>query len=215
MATPITHIVLTAKIFNNYFSDKKEKDFYIGTLLPDIRYLKVIKRNKIHFENLNINAIRQEDSFMAGLKFHSLLDEVREKFIIQNKLYDYCPDLNYKIEALKLLEDILLYDKINNWQKFIDFLKQILPQELKCQFTRSSLKMWHLFLQNYFSQKPTPKIRAILAKKLGLNKPAINELNLTVQKISKQKKIVASVFNLYDNFDRILKIICEISNYNS
>jgi len=43
MAAPITHIALTEKIFDKFFKDKKRKDFFIGTLFPDIRYLKITR----------------------------------------------------------------------------------------------------------------------------------------------------------------------------
>lgn len=49
MATPITHIVLTEKVFEKFFKDKTRKDFFIGTSFPDIKYLKVIDRDKSHF----------------------------------------------------------------------------------------------------------------------------------------------------------------------
>ncbi len=77
MATPITHVVLTDKIYNKFFSDKNKKEFFIGTLLPDIRYLKVIERNKTHFENLAISDLKDDDSFLSGMKFHSILDKTR------------------------------------------------------------------------------------------------------------------------------------------
>lgn len=82
MAAPITHVVLTAKIFDNFFQDKVKKDFFIGTLFPDIRYLKVIDRDQTHFSNLSISDLKTEDSFLAGMKFHSMIDVVREKFIL-------------------------------------------------------------------------------------------------------------------------------------
>ena len=60
MAAPITHIVLTNKIFNKYFSNKEKGDFFIGASFPDIRYLKVIKREKTHFNNITLNEIKLE-----------------------------------------------------------------------------------------------------------------------------------------------------------
>ena len=78
MATPITHVVLAAKIFDNIFKDKIKKDFFIGSLFPDIRYLKVIDRDKSHFENLKLKDLKNDDSFLAGVKFHSIVDIARE-----------------------------------------------------------------------------------------------------------------------------------------
>ncbi len=95
MAAPITHIVLTQKIFDKYFRRLDHQLFFIGTLLPDIRYLGVIDRKETHYKNLSIKDLNGEKSFLAGLKFHSILDEVREKFIIENDIYSLCMDSKY------------------------------------------------------------------------------------------------------------------------
>lgn len=77
MAAPITHIVLTKKIYKQHFSEKSFDEFIIGTSLPDIRYLKTVDRDKTHFPTSMLNEIKQEQSFTAGLKFHSIVDRVR------------------------------------------------------------------------------------------------------------------------------------------
>lgn len=81
MATSITHVVFAQKVFERFFSDKDKLEFFIGTLFPDIRHLGVIARERTHFHNLTIEEIQRKSSFMAGVMFHSLLDEVREAYI--------------------------------------------------------------------------------------------------------------------------------------
>ncbi|MFH1308620.1 MAG: hypothetical protein ABIH51_01245 [Patescibacteria group bacterium] len=157
MATPITHIVLTEKVFNKYFSDKNKEDFYIGTIFPDIRYLGVIDRDKTHFplKCLKLEDIKKEqNSFIAGLKFHSLIDDIREKFVKSKDIYLLIPESKYKIQTLKILEDELYYNKVNNWKQFINFLDNILPEELSFNIKEKDIGRWHNILQDYFSQKP-------------------------------------------------------------
>jgi hypothetical protein len=80
----------------------------MGTSFPDIRYLWVVNREFTHFEKLTIGNIRKDKSFLAGIKFHSTLDEVREKFIVNNNTYELCRKSKYFTQSLKILEDIIL-----------------------------------------------------------------------------------------------------------
>ncbi|MDP2932964.1 MAG: hypothetical protein Q8N81_02425, partial [bacterium] len=119
MAAPITHIVLAEKVFNKYFSDKKRKDFYVGTIFSDIRYLGAIDRKSTHspLRELNLKDVKEEqNSFTAGLKFHSLVDDIRERFIESKNIHSMIPESKHKTQILKLLEDELYYNKINNWK---------------------------------------------------------------------------------------------------
>lgn len=93
MATPITHIVLAEKVFNKHFADKDRKKLLVGTSLPDIKHLGVITREKAHFCGLTINNLKEKDSFEAGFQFHSLVDEIREKFVGENDIYSFRPFL--------------------------------------------------------------------------------------------------------------------------
>ena len=65
MAAPITHIALTEKIFDKFFKNKTRKDFFIGTSFPDIRYLKVIDRDKTHYDDLSVADLGNDASFSA------------------------------------------------------------------------------------------------------------------------------------------------------
>ncbi len=54
MPTPITHMVLTEKIYSRAFEEKDRKEIYIGNCFPDIRRVAEIKRTKTHFKNLTM-----------------------------------------------------------------------------------------------------------------------------------------------------------------
>lgn len=77
MAAPITHLVLAEKIFDEDLSLFDRKEFLLGTLFPDIRYLKTIDHDKTHFNNLKITDLAGGNSFLAGAKFHSIVDDAR------------------------------------------------------------------------------------------------------------------------------------------
>lgn len=154
MAAPITHIILTEKVFNKLFKDKIRKDFFIGTSFPDIRYLKVIDRNKTHYHNLSLTDLENDTSFYAGVKFHSILDHTREKFMIENNMYSLCPQSQYITQSLKFLEDEILYPHIKDWAMYRNYLSEILPIEKEYKITEKALIKRHSLLQQYFQKQP-------------------------------------------------------------
>src|SRR4030043_1902184 len=99
MAAPITHIVLTEKVFDKFFSDKKRKDFYIGTVFSDIGYLGVVDRQSTHFplQELKLEDVKKEqNSFTAGVEIYSLVDDIRERFIESKNFFLLFSESKYK-----------------------------------------------------------------------------------------------------------------------
>ena len=140
MAAPITHIALTEKIFDKFLKDKLSQDFFIGTSFPDIRYLKVIDKDKTHYNNLSVSDLGNDDSFSAGVKFHSIIDHAREKYIVENDTYSLCPDSKYITQSLKILEDEVFYQHVKDWTIYIEYLNEILQAEKNYGVAEKDLK---------------------------------------------------------------------------
>ena len=87
MAMQATHIILANKIYHKFLADKNLAEFLIGNVFPDIRYIDKIPREQTHFANVTLKDLKNADSFMAGVKCHSMVDELREKFLAENGLY--------------------------------------------------------------------------------------------------------------------------------
>ncbi len=204
MAAPITHIVLTEKIFDNFFKNKKKKDFSIGALFPDIQYLKVIDRNKTHYNNLVLNDLEKDDSFLAGVKFHSILDIAREKFIVANNVYSLCPKSKYITQSLKLLEDEIFYQHIENWNEYIDYLNEILSSEINFEVSKKDIKKWHLLLQQYFLKQPNKQSVTDFILGIDFSQEAADKINVDIEKMRANKKIIDIIKDLYKNFDLLL-----------
>ena len=117
MAAPITHIVLSGKIFDKYFSNFSKEEFFIGTSFPDIRYLGIIDRHKTHFSNASLQEIKQKNSFWAGLLFHSFVDAKEIEYMKLNKIYSLMPHLKHVGHSFKFFEDELLYDKLEKLEQ--------------------------------------------------------------------------------------------------
>ena len=207
MATPITHIALTEKIFDKFFKDKKRKNFFIGTCFPDIRYLNVIDRNKTHYNDLTISDIEEDESFLAGVKFHSILDQARQKFILSNDIYSLCPESKYIAQSLKFLEDGIFYKHVKDWGVYINYLNEILPIEKSYGIALENLVKWHTLLQNYFQNQPNPKSVVDFTIGVGASKEIAYEINKNITMMRSNKKIIDILKNLYKNFDSLITLI--------
>jgi len=205
MAAPITHIALTEKIFDKFFKDKIRKDFFIGTLFPDIRYLKVISRKKTHYDNLSVADLKNDESFLAGVKFHSILDCSREKFIIENDIYSLCPKSKYITQSLKILEDEIFYQYVKNWNVYINYLNEILQAEKNYGIAEKDLRKWHSLLQQYFRKQPNSSAIRDFTLSIGFNKKVADEINSNISIMRTNRKIINIIKNLYKNFDLLIR----------
>jgi len=143
MASQITHIVVADQLFNRYFSRHNRRDFFIGSVFPNIRYLGEVSREATHklsatWEDL----LAENNSFRAGLMLHAHFDQAREKYLSEQGLYANYPCDRVTCTSIKLLEDELLYDTVNNWPEIIAYLQDI-------KFYRFGLReSWIYFLSD-------------------------------------------------------------------
>jgi hypothetical protein len=204
MATPITHIVLSEKIREKFFPYKVKQDFLIGTSFADIRHLKVIKREETHYNNLKISDLQADNSFQAGLKFHSILDLAREKFMVEHKIYELCPKSDYIVTSIKLLEDKIFYNYISNWDEYIKYFDTMLSDEIAYNIDKSDLLKWHNILQAYFQIQPNAQSIVKHILRLGYSQEMANEVNANIAIIEKNEQVLAIVNKLYQEFENLL-----------
>ena len=204
MASPITHIALADKVFNKFFSDKNRKDFFIGTVFPDIRYLGCIKREETHLSKINLKDVQDEkNSFMAGFKFHSLVDIVNARFIYSGIFLNFYPQ--YYL-AIDFVEDELFYNKVNDWDKIINFFKDILPEEKNFNIIikNTDLEKIHQIIQNNFCETPNNKNRYDLIRAINFPEDIISKILVATDELKKNKKAIEAVENFYNNFESLL-----------
>lgn len=206
MATPITHIVLADKVFDRNFSGIPKKDFLIGASFPDIRYLNVIDRRSTHFGGSSIKDIRSEnDMFMAGVRFHALADEVREKYVIDHKLYDEMPKSRYITYSLKFFEDELLYENFKDWDGLIKEFKEIPYEKIGFDIEKRSIDKWYSLLTDYFMRKPVPDTQRKLIKGLGFSDEDAQGIEDLVIEIKNNSIIRDKTLDMYNNFALLLE----------
>ena len=206
MANQITHIVLAEKVSDQLFNKFDRKSFLVGTVFPDIRYLNVINREKTHPKGLSFKDILDEhNSFIAGLKYHSLVDEVREKYIVEKGVYSLIPPSKFIIQALKTYEDEVLYSNVSDWNQVVSYLDDVLPEERELVEQTDKVKIWHSSMQEYFKSAPTDESRKDLITGIGLSEEIAIEINRVINQMRQIPEVREAILDLYEKWDSLLK----------
>jgi hypothetical protein len=198
MAAPITHIVQANRVYDKHFSNKLRKEFFIGTCFPDIRLMGVIEEEKTHFNNLSLGDIRNKTAFWAGVKFHSMVDNLRKEFIVESNIYNFLPKNEYVKVSLKLLEDEIYYKKINDWSVYADYMNEILPEEKILGIREKDIKNWHNIIINYLSKKPDDNSRMQFHLSMGVESDLADNFNKNIVTLKSNKEAILCVENFHD-----------------
>lgn len=181
-------------------------DFLVGTVFSDIRYLKVIDRDKTHFKELSFQDVLDEkNSFMAGLKYHSLVDEVREKYMVENDVYTLIPSSKFITQALKSYEDEILYSNVSDWNQIITSLDEVLLEETELVEQVDKIKTWQSLIQKYFKEAPTDISRKDFILGVGLSEDIAIEINKLIKQMRQIPKVREIILNLYEKWDSLIK----------
>lgn len=217
MAASITHAVITDKVFDKYFIKYNKQNFFVGTLFPDIRNISRLSRNQTHLNIFSVNQVyNEESSFMAGVKFHSLVDFTRNKYIASklNEIIFILYKLKifvFKREGLfwlnrvsKFFEDELNYSQVVDWHPYISYLNSVYEEELDFSLSRKTILKWHCLLQKNFSKQPDKKNRKLFLKELGWDDKKIKKADKDLNKLKKSKKLKQILIGFYDNFEQLV-----------
>ncbi len=211
-AAPLTHLVLAEKFLEKLASSNEieEQPFIVGNMFPDIRCLGEISREETHEVGVTVEeVVRSPSSFVAGVRLHSLVDEVRENLVVKWKIYDCIEQFEEKHKAtlLKLIEDEILYDQTNP-EYFAHFLDIILEEEMSMGIPLKTHQTWHLYLQRYLSQKPSELLSALSETHRGfLDIPpsTIQMWSNLLPKLSEQEYLQNYVDDLLSHFSEIFQ----------
>ncbi|MBI2797773.1 hypothetical protein HYX70_00550 [Candidatus Saccharibacteria bacterium] len=205
MAGIVTHIALSDKVFKNNFSNFNLEEFVLGTSFADIRYLGVIDRNKTHYKNISMQAIKESNnSFTAGLMFHSLVDEVRENYIRSHEIYNKLPRSDYVSQAMKFCEDIDIYSECSNWGKYTDYFDSFSVSEENYGIRKKDLLEWHKIVQQAIISKPNLQVVKQIVLKFTLSPEAVDEI-LSVAKKIQENVLAGYIHDFYGQFGELCK----------
>lgn len=212
MASQVAHIVYAKKYFESIDSGRAgngsldedrldgnhriDRDkFLLGAVFPDIRMIDPsIKRKDTHlrFEPLDLD-FSGLTSFEAGWKFHLYCDMRREEILNRIGFYESEKTSDLFGRPAKLLEDILLYDKYNNWEKLAGYFRNPPVVELDIAIDRETFVLWYAIIAKYIEQEITLKsISVFLSKQPKLaedNKAIIDVVEYLNKKEAVKKKL--------------------------
>lgn len=200
MASQITHVIYGQVMLDRFLEKGKRvnlRDYFIGTLFPDIRFLGTISREKTHVTPPSLHDLPTiTSSFRKGFYVHLLTDLERERVLESLGFYKLFPiDQNVQ-RASKLLEDVLIWSSRRNWQEIVDYLDGVLKEEL--EFTDAeTVQRWHQLLASYFQKKPSIDSAISLAESLGFPKNFLTDITLWMDKISQSKEATSMLVSIH------------------
>jgi len=206
MAAPITHVFFAEEFINDKLSPHNQTNFIVGTLFPDIRYYDNMDRQRTHLKKIVFSDLKKENSFDAGLKFHSFLDEQRMEFFESREDYPFfLGPMRAAESSLKFFEDEILYERIKDWPRIKGCLDDILPEELYFSLREQDVRGWHRLLKEYFSQTPTDQSRENLLRGMGFLDDTARQINLHIQQIKSEERIKRAVDEFIEGFSDEIK----------
>lgn len=207
-AFPITHVYFARLYLKQFpqYSQEEQKVFYIGTLFPDIRYFGKCDRKDTHYDSMTLKEVLDEPNpFMAGMKFHSYVDIVRENYAVKEKVYDHFKNDPHLQTHLKAIEDEILSEQ-GNYADISYMMGDILPEELNHCATEEVVRKWHQALAFLFITSPTTAFQmAALSGKgfIELSPEEIQEWSKSLKKDAQDEDMQLWIKKLTAHFNQL------------
>jgi hypothetical protein len=203
MASQVAHIIYDDSFFKKL--DKsgiaslvlpKEKlnreEFILGSVFPDIRRVdNTIRRKETHmyFPDINLDFSRLT-SFQAGWKFHLWCDMRREEILNRYNFYKLENTADVFGLPSKILEDEIVYDGYNNWEKLSLYFKNPPFYPTSDSVSEETFRLWYVIVSKYIECQPNnTTMRAFLVKQVNLD-AGVDAVIESVEKIRKNKKAI-------------------------
>ncbi|HRY82468.1 MAG TPA: hypothetical protein P5232_02085 [Candidatus Moranbacteria bacterium] len=216
MASQIAHIIYAKKYFDSLElkkfedlspeekllapSNKINKDeFILGCVFPDIRKIdKSIKRKDTHlrFEPLDLD-FSGLTSFEAGWKFHLYCDMKREEILNKYEFYVLPRTTEMFGQPAKMLEDELIYEDYNNWEKILHYFNNTPYFDSDIDVSSETFGLWYAMVSKYIEKKPDNKSIKIFQSKQKMSIDP-NELIQIVDELRKDDRVVGILKKVKD-----------------
>ena len=168
MASQIAHIVYAKKFLENDHPSWINKDeFILGCVFPDIRRIdETISRKDTHmyFEKVDLD-FSGLNSFEAGWKFHLYCDMKREEILRRYDFFELPNSGDFYGQAAKELEDKLIYNEYNNWEKLVHLFNNVPQNGNPLGVSHETMGLWYAIIARYIKDVPDEKsIHVFLSK---------------------------------------------------
>jgi len=192
MASQVAHIVYAKKYFDKYHSTINKDEFILGCVFPDIRRIdETISRKDthLHYDNLDLN-FDGLTAFQAGWKFHLYCDMKREEFLKNSGFYELLDTEEFWRQPAKMLEDEIVYDNYNNWEKLVHYFNNVPPIQNGINVSQETFSLWYAIIAKYIEKNPDSKLmRIFLSKQPSLAKKTAGIIQF-VDKLRQNARVV-------------------------
>lgn len=210
MPSPITHIVLADKVYDEHFSRFDKRQFFVGTSLPDIRYVAGLDRKATHHSDWRI--IDGDSAFSAGVKLHLMVDIIFDQFMKRFGIFDFSKRDDPAIRVFKLFLDELLYDKVSYWPEIAEWMRSVPYDEIDSGLAdRESVDKWYGALGDYFASGPDNDSRRKLSA-VVIAGADIDKANAMVAKMRNDNGLTGLAGAFYERFDALLREMVTANN---
>lgn len=205
MPWPAVHILIADKFLNSSNKKFDRKKFIIGTSFPDIRYPAKLGRDQTHFSQPTFQEILLEDGFKAGLLFHSVVDSLWNiEFHHQATLKTQIPHNPAMMHTLKILQDVFVYNRLDEWAAIAGYFKETIPEEDQYGSPNSMVKRWHQVISRYLSK--SPQFEDINMLEMSLAVEMVEEIRSYYQTYHRDPFLKRALIDHFDTVqNRILK----------
>jgi hypothetical protein len=194
MASQVSHIIYAQEYLSKMPVNgiKNPDEFVLGCVFPDIRRIdETIKRKDTHlrFDPIDLDFSGLTD-FESGWKFHLYCDMRREEILNSYGFYKLPHTSDFANLPAKTLEDELIYDACQNWEKWIVYFNNVPAIETSANVTWETFSLWYAIIAKYLERKPDNKsIRIFFSKQSSLVRKASDIIKI-VEKLRKDKRAV-------------------------
>lgn len=209
-AGPRLHAYLGLRWIEKYapeFNADEKREFILGTLFPDIRYLVDMSRKQTHLDIRTMQQVEKgQSAFDKGMRFHSYVDYKRSQFYRRHKIYASTRNLpkKHRETFVKLVEDEIIYfqAKKEDWDIVKSYLMRTTKEE-EDWVDKTALAKWHLGLTFYFNMAPSTlfsQIGFFNQDILIFDAETIREWGDTVKTAAEDPKYQTYLQDLIDSF---------------
>ena len=209
-ATPIVHLILALNALAYLPSGVNKDHFLAGNILPDFRYMAELGRLDTHEEEGTVcwnDVINEESSFLAGMKFHSLVDLAREDWLVRNSIYDKLEETASAHTAHKFYEDSVVWNELMKKGYIVGSLQNYSNDErnflIKKRVLFDTAQKWHTAVEEYASKKPDEEsIKRFVLDTFGpkTTMRTADAIKKDFQKIKERTDLESSVHHFCDGF---------------
>ncbi|QVL58190.1 MAG: hypothetical protein KFB93_03680 [Simkaniaceae bacterium] len=199
----MTHLFLGEEFckMHRIEDEVNKRDFLVGTLFPDIRYITHFPRERTHFIVKSLKEVEESSSYFAmGMKFHAWVDTVREDFVVASGIYEkVAPYANgRKATLLKFIEEEIIDYDGRKWRVFFG---ESLDEE-KAYASEEQIQKWHTIVWGAMQARPSWPLWGlsyVKSQAFGISNETLYQWSYDLPKLGRDPMLQGYVHDLLDH----------------